>query len=197
MLTHHHQDHVFGVKEIILSYPNIPIYGPVETKKAGTNIYVFNHDVINIMNLSITVLHTPGHTEGHVCYLSNPYFFCGDTLFSGGCGYTKYENLLDMFNSLKLISKLKNNTAIFCSHEYTKHNIKFFCSILKKNKMLNKFLKLIENKKRTVPTVLKKEKTINMFLCTNKKNIKNYIFPKLNVSEFDFFRYLRIKKNNN
>ncbi|WP_187305768.1 hydroxyacylglutathione hydrolase [Buchnera aphidicola] len=196
LLTHYHQDHVFGVKDIILLYPNIPIYGPIETKKSGTNTYVFNNDIINIMNVNILVLHTPGHTKGHVSYFVKPYFFCGDTLFSGGCGYTKYENLLDMFNSLKLISQLQNNTAIFCSHEYTKSNIEFFCSILKKNKTLKKYLKFIENKKRTIPTILKKEKTINIFLCTYKREIKKNIFPKLNVSTFDLFRYLRIKKNN-
>jgi hydroxyacylglutathione hydrolase len=73
---------------------------------------------------------TPGHTLGHICFYSEPYLFCGDTMFSGGCGRLFEGTAEQMYQSFKKINALPDETLICCAHEYTLANMKFALSIL-------------------------------------------------------------------
>ncbi len=86
LLTHHHNDHVGGVKTLCEHFPEIAVYGPQETADKGAKTCVREGDNVDVLGLSFAVIATPGHTLGHISYYSAPYLFCGDTMFSGGCG---------------------------------------------------------------------------------------------------------------
>ena len=80
-LTH---DHVGGVKELVGKFPQIVVYGPQETQDKGTTQVVKDGETAFVLGHEFSVIATPGHTLGHICYFSKPYLFCGDTLFSVG-----------------------------------------------------------------------------------------------------------------
>ncbi len=130
LLTHHHNDHVGGVEELSQKFPNIVVYGPAETQHKGATKIVEEGDRLQLLGQEFSVFHTPGHTLGHICYFSEPYLFCGDTMFSGGCGRL-FEGTADqMFASFCKINALPDDTLICCAHEYTSGNIKFALSLL-------------------------------------------------------------------
>ena len=126
LVTHRHHDHVGGIKDLANSrfagsdlkislnelpvYNNLPIFGPADCQKYGVKNVVSNGDIINIGDNSLEILDIPGHTEQHVGYLFRsaddplrPAFFCGDTLFGGGCGRVLGGSLIDLYESIKKI----------------------------------------------------------------------------------------------
>ena len=86
LLTHHHNDHTGGVPELRAHFPHLVVYGPAEAQDKGITHVVEEGENILIREWEFSVFATPGHTLGHLCFYSKPYLFCGDTLFSGGCG---------------------------------------------------------------------------------------------------------------
>ncbi|QCI20390.1 hydroxyacylglutathione hydrolase [Buchnera aphidicola (Brachycaudus cardui)] len=199
LLTHNHIDHVGGVKKIIKYYPNITVFGPYETIKNGCNKIVFGGDKIILLNRKFYIYFTPGHTPGHVSYYSKPYFFCGDTLFSGGCGRVYKDNYLDMFNSIHFISSFPNNTFLCCSHEYTLSNLSFSMFIFPKDQTIKmyyeKIKKIIDSGKSSLPSYIIFEKKVNLFLRKNDEILKNYLELKTNCSNFEVFKQLRLQKD--
>ncbi|CAL4321181.1 hydroxyacylglutathione hydrolase [Buchnera aphidicola] len=199
LLTHAHIDHTGGVLNIKKKYPNIIVYGPYETRKYNINIIVNGGEVIRILKRNFFVFFTPGHTMGHVSYYSPPYIFCGDVLFSGGCGNVEKNNYLDMYNSIKKISSLPNSTFLCCTHEYTFSNIKFSLSILPNDIELNRYYLSVEKKIKidqcTLPSLIFYEKKINLFLRTGEFFLKQSIGMDKNSNSFETFVKLRLMKN--
>ncbi len=91
-----------------------------------------------------SVIATPGHTLGHICYFSKPYLFCGDTLFSGGCGRLFEGTPSQMYQSLKKLSALPDDTLVCCAHEYTLSNMKFALSILPHDLSINDYYRKVK-----------------------------------------------------
>lgn len=85
LLTHKHQDHVGGLAEFKRHYSNVPVFGPQETADLGAT-QIINEGEIRTTHYQIQVLPSGGHTENHVSFVVDGHLFCGDTLFSGGCG---------------------------------------------------------------------------------------------------------------
>lgn len=199
LLTHNHQDHTGGVKNIVNRYSNIMVFGPLETKTNYVNQIVTQGDRIIILDKIFHVFFTPGHTSGHVSYYSKPYLFCGDTLFSGGCGRVYKKQYLEMYRSLKLIKSFPDNTIVCCSHEYTLLNLNFSISILPNDKMIALFLKrikkIIDSGKSSLPSYVLFEKRINIFLRTNEFCLKKSMGLKESCSDFEVFVNLRLKKD--
>ncbi|CUR53465.1 Hydroxyacylglutathione hydrolase [Serratia symbiotica] len=200
LLTHHHQDHVGGVFNIIKKYSNIPVYGPQETIKKGTTHIVTNNKKFKINGRNYITISVPGHTLGHVAFYSAPYLFCGDTLFSAGCGKILEGTAKQMYNSLQKIKKLPYNTLIYCSHEYTLENLKFAHTILPKNnyiKIYKKYVEFLRKKnKPTLPTNLKLELKINLFLRCHDYNLQYQLgFNSPQKKLYLVFSKLRIKKD--
>ncbi|EBA5082932.1 hydroxyacylglutathione hydrolase, partial [Salmonella enterica] len=111
-LTHHHHDHVGGVKELLQHFPQMTVYGPTETQDKGATHLVGDGDTVLVLGYNFSIFATPGHTLGHICYFSHPYLFCGDTLFSGGCGRLFEGTALQMYQSLMKINTLPDDTLI-------------------------------------------------------------------------------------
>ena len=129
MVTHHHQDHIGGVSQLKELYSNVEIYSAIP--KIATNLIKVN-DIIKIAmldNLSFNVIQVPGHTLDHIMFYGNNMLFCGDTLFSSGCGRVFEGTYKQMYQSLMKINALDEETLVYAAHEYTVKNIEFALSI--------------------------------------------------------------------
>ncbi len=170
LLTHHHSDHVGGVAELVKKYPHLRIYGPAEVTNGCVTDTVSEGDIVSELGLNFKVIHTPGHTLGHILYFSHPYLFCGDTLFSGGCGRLFEGTATQLYRSLEKISQLPDDTLICCAHEYTLSNMAFAHAIWPENKTIADFYEktqiIRKDKRITLPSTLGCERLINVFLLT-------------------------------
>lgn len=125
LVTHHHGDHVAGIRELVARHP-CPVYGP-----ASATIPALSHPVNEGMILElgllsqVRVMEIPGHTLDHLAYLAGDWLFCGDTLFSCGCGRLFEGTAAQMYDSLARIADLPDATLICCAHEYTLANVDF------------------------------------------------------------------------
>ncbi len=200
LLTHHHFDHVGGIAGITARYPNIPVYGPRETAIKGASIIIDDGDIIMINNHRFISIAVPGHTLGHVAYYSQPYLFCGDTLFSAGCGRIFEGTTEQMYASIQRIMQFPDETLICCAHEYTLSNIAFARHLLPDdNKLIVRQRQVVElraNNQPSVPTTLALERMINIFLRCNEKDLQNKLgISMYNKTNLDVFSELRARKN--
>lgn len=198
-LTHHHHDHINGVNNLLEHY-QIPVYGPKETKNEGSNNFVIGGDIIKILNLKFKILSLPGHTSEHIGFYSYPWLFCGDTIFSAGCGKIFEGTTEQMYESLQTIKQLNKNTLICSAHEYTLSNINFAISITLQNKQLisyRNYIKIILKKKKpTLPSKLKTELKINLFLQCHDIMLKQSLGFSSQCPELTIFTELRKRKDN-
>ncbi|HCD1255971.1 TPA: hydroxyacylglutathione hydrolase [Citrobacter amalonaticus] len=200
LLTHHHNDHVGGVKELVQKFPQIVVYGPAETQDKGVTQVVEDGDSALILGHEFSVFATPGHTLGHICYYSKPYLFCGDTLFSGGCGRLFEGTPTQMYQSLKKINALPDDTLVCCAHEYTLANMKFALSILPHDPSINDYYRKVNElrvkKQITLPVILKDERKNNIFLRTEDIDLINEINKETILQHpEERFAWLRSKKD--
>ncbi|MEY0629852.1 hydroxyacylglutathione hydrolase, partial [Providencia rettgeri] len=123
LLTHHHNDHTGGVKGILNKFTSLPVFGPKETENKGATELVEEGDTVIINQFKFQVIALSGHTLGHIGFYQAPYLFCGDTLFSAGCGRIFEGTPEQMWQSIQKIAALPDETLICCAHEYTLSNL--------------------------------------------------------------------------
>ncbi|QGW85911.1 hydroxyacylglutathione hydrolase [Enterobacter asburiae] len=201
LLTHHHHDHTGGVPELRAHFPHLVVYGPAEAQDKGVTQVVEEGETILIREWEFSVFATPGHTLGHLCFYSKPYLFCGDTLFSGGCGRLFEGTPAQMHQSLQKINALPDDTIICCAHEYTLGNMKFAVSLLPEDRAIqdyyHKVKELRAKDQKTLPVILKNERQINLFLRTDDIDLINKINQETNLQQPEQrFAWLRSKKDN-
>ncbi|XRY30520.1 MAG: hydroxyacylglutathione hydrolase [Buchnera aphidicola (Tetraneura akinire)] len=180
LITHNHLDHIMGIEKIVKVFPKIKIFGPKETETHGVKNIVRGEEVIFLLKQKFHVLSTPGHTNGHVSYYFDNYLFCGDTIFSGGCGRIYKKNYIAMFESIKKISNLPDETILCYSHEYTFCNLKFLNINFPNEKEIKNYfnlIKFLKKKNITLISNLRQERKINLFLqlSKNRKFFKNFV----------------------
>ncbi|PPC63075.1 hydroxyacylglutathione hydrolase [Pantoea sp. ICBG 1758] len=200
LLTHHHQDHTGGVAELLQRYPQLEVYGPQETAAKGAQHIVHESETVTLLGLPFQVIATPGHTLGHISYYSAPYLFCGDTMFSGGCGRLFEGSAEQMFHSFQKLNQLPADTLICCAHEYTLSNMKFAAAILPHDpKILARYQEIKDlraENRTTLPTKLALEREINLFLRTQDADLQKAL--AINVESaplWQTFAELRNKKD--
>ncbi|OOB87602.1 hydroxyacylglutathione hydrolase [Leclercia adecarboxylata] len=201
LLTHHHHDHVGGVAAICAKFPHIVVYGPAETQNKGTTRVVEDGEKILILESEFSVIATPGHTLGHISFFSFPYLFCGDTMFSGGCGRLFEGTPAQMYQSFQKINALPEDTLICCAHEYTLANMKFAMHVLPEDVAIqdyyHKVNELRAKNQKTLPGILKNERNINLFLRVNDIDLINKFTKETNMQQPEqCFAWLRAKKDN-
>ena len=176
LVTHHHADHVGGIAGLLARHP-VPVYGP--TRGAAASRPVHEGQILELPGLDarLAVLETPGHTLDHVCYLGHGHLFCGDTLFSCGCGRLFEGTPEDMHASLSRIARLPGDTRICCAHEYTLANIAFAREVEPDNPALRQrqaeALALRKAGRPTLPVPLGLERDTNPLLRSEIETVRS------------------------
>ncbi len=131
LCTHHHRDHVGGIAELRAHHTNIPVYGPAN-EPIPQRTHALSHGdqvVLPHLDLQLRVLGVPGHTRDHIAYFGHGWLFCGDTLFSAGCGRLFEGTPAQMYESLARLAALPAGTAVYCAHEYTADGLRFAAAV--------------------------------------------------------------------
>jgi hydroxyacylglutathione hydrolase len=128
--------------------------------KEGDSIRLLGHD--------FGVLEVPGHTLGHIAYRADGLLFCGDTLFSAGCGRLFEGSPAQMYRSLSRIAALPGETAVYCTHEYTLANLAFAAVVEPENPVVAEQILRVRGlrgqQQPSLPTTIALERKINPFL---------------------------------
>ena len=199
--THHHFDHIGGNYELKEKY-NCKIVGSKKDRDRipGIDIEISDGDYWSFKEHTAQIIEIPGHTSGHIAFFfkSLNAVFTGDTLFSLGCGRLFEGTPTMMWNSLKKLRALPDQTKIYCGHEYTLSNGKFINSIYPSEDMRLKIESLVElNEKNlpSIPSTIADEKKMNIFLKADDINlIKNLGLQGKSPEEV--FGYIRELKDN-
>ena len=173
LATHHHGDHVGGLAALA-DHWKCPVFGPAGERIAGLTQTLREGDriVVPALGVPFEVLDVPGHTAGHIAYVhrdaSDPFVFCGDTLFAGGCGRLFEGTPAQMVDSLSKLASLPPETRVYCAHEYTLSNLRFARVVEPGNAALAQ-REAREAAKRergepTVPSTIRDELDTNPFL---------------------------------
>lgn len=213
-ITHHHPDHTAGIYKLLhwlcceddTLLHLIPVYGPKREWIPQLTHKLSHGDEVCIPNFDpFTILSVPGHTKGHIAYYnaSAGILFCGDTLFTGGCGRLFEGTPARLFDSLQKINALPPETLIYCAHEYTEKNLAFALTVEPDNLDLqNRYREVHQLRKKnqpTVPSTLRLEQQTNPFLRTHSPEIVARASKELgrsDLSEVEIFAALRLWKDN-
>lgn len=173
LITHHHPDHIGGVAKLLQDWPQCPVYGPAG--EAGTirtlSDPLNDGDSLKVLGRRLTVLALPGHTLGHIGYYHENapgWLFCGDTLFSAGCGRLFEGTPAQMHASLQRLAALPPDTRVYCTHEYTQANLAFALAVEPQNPALIEYASRVDNLRQqglpSLPSSIGLERQINPFL---------------------------------
>lgn len=171
--THHHGDHVGGNRELLEKF-DVPVFGPRHEPIPGLTHPVDASTIVPLpaLELEFQVLDVPGHTLGHVAYYGANSLFCGDTLFSCGCGRLFEGTAEQMHASLQKLAALPADTRVYCAHEYTLSNIRFAQAVEPDNLDLQareqEVLGLLARQQPSLPSTLDLERRTNPFLRTGQ-----------------------------
>ena len=176
LVTHHHGDHTGGV-DALRDATGATVYGPARERIPEPLVRLDEGDQVDVLGLRFEVLDVPGHTAGHIAYYcpevdGAPLLFCGDTLFSGGCGRLFEGTAQQMYGSLHKLAGLPGATRVCCTHEYTLSNLKFATAVEPGNSQLNHYRQQCEERRSrgepTLPSTIAVEIGINPFLRTSQ-----------------------------
>lgn len=183
LVTHHHADHVGGV-QALREATGAPAWGPAYEQLPEPITRVQGGDSVDLLGGPWQVLDVPGHTSGHIAFFSSqvqtpasaqPVLFCGDTLFSGGCGRLFEGTPAQMQASMDTLAALPGNTLVCCAHEYTISNLRFAQAVEPNNQDLAQYLELCQTLRSqgqpTLPSTLQTELAINPFMRTRAADV--------------------------
>tara|TARA_A100001015_G_scaffold315794_1_gene428473 strand:- start:88 stop:852 length:765 start_codon:yes stop_codon:yes gene_type:complete len=182
LITHHHSDHIDGINYLKNKYsPKIIGAKRDKHRLPLLDIEVEEGHELSIGSKTFRIYDVDGHTLGHIAYrlLEDNALFSGDSLMVMGCGRLFEGTPKDMWESLKKIKQLPEDTMIYSGHEYTKSNIEFALTVDPQNEKLKdrkiKELARLEKGMPTVPSALKEELDTNPFLRENDPSIVNHL----------------------
>lgn len=169
--THHHNDHIGGNRAVLNEFPGIPVYAHVSDRGRipGQTHYLQDGDRLEAAGIRYSVLFIPGHTTGHIGYVTDGAVFVGDTLFGGGCGRL-FEGTPEQMNvSLnEKLAKLPEETEVYFAHEYTATNLRFALTVDPDNPALARRIEAVKALRAagrwTTPSTIGQEKATNPFL---------------------------------
>ncbi|MFO6421457.1 hydroxyacylglutathione hydrolase [Hylemonella sp. W303a] len=213
LVTHHHTDHVGGVPELRAA-TGAAVYGPAGEEMPEPITRVCEGDAVEVLGLRFDVLDVPGHTAGHIAWYCaeaaletpSPLLFCGDTLFSGGCGRIFEGTPAQMLASLDKLNRLPDTTRVCCAHEYTLSNLRFARAVEPANAALHQHSldceALRARGEPTLPSTLARERAINPFLRSRHPDVVHAVartaahaMTGMQPAEVETFAALRQWKN--
>ena len=172
LVTHHHGDHTGGVAALRAA-TGAAVYGPASERIPEPYQALRGGQGVNVLGITWQVIDVPGHTAGHIAYYAPdvdgaPLLFCGDTLFSGGCGRLFEGTPAQMLASLDALAALPAATRVCCAHEYTLANLRFAAAVEPGNQALADYTRQCERRRAqglpTLPSDIGTERAINPFL---------------------------------
>ena len=202
LITHHHADHVQGAPELKARFPSLKIIGPaMDAARIGfLDSIVSEGDEVQVGSLGARVIETPGHTIGHIAYHfeEDALAFCGDTLFSLGCGRAFETPYAVLWGSLLKLAALPSETEVYCGHEYTQANARFALTIEPDNPALkaraDEVARLRAEKRPTLPTTIAAELAANPFLRADKPSVQAGV-GMAGADAADVFAEIRSRKD--
>lgn len=179
-ITHHHPDHTAGAPALAEEY-RLPVYGPA-TEAAN----VVDHPLregervrLDGPGLEFGVLDIPGHTAGHIAFYGHDALFCGDTLFSAGCGRLFEGTPEQMLASLEKLAALPDSTRIHCGHEYTVANLDFGLAVEPDNAEMREYREWARTQtaagRPSLPALLGRERQVNVFLRCAQPRVRRAV----------------------
>ncbi len=204
LVTHHHGDHTGGLRQL-KSRTRCQVISPDEQRIAGTDRVVAHGDILPYGDGQITVIATPGHTRTSVCYYREPptrgepgIVWTGDTLFVGGCGRPMESDAHVLWHSLMKLAALPDDTLVYCGHDYTAENCEFALTIKPDSQLireqLGKVQQMARQGKSSVPSTVRQEKAMNVFLRAEDPAVKAALDMADSEPE-QVFAELRRRKN--
>lgn len=179
LLTHHHHDHIGGVPSVLAQLPDLPVIGPRDDRIETATERVGAGDVARIGDWVFEVHEIPGHTVSHIAFHGHQVLFCGDTLFSLGCGRLFEGTPMQMLDSLDRLAALPGSTRVCCGHEYTVANAAFALTVDPSNALLQDRSTQAQRMRLagqpTVPTTLDDERSTNPFLRIDVPEVRGAV----------------------
>ncbi len=174
--THWHPDHTGG-NAAIKAATGCTIVGPAaEAERISTlDVQVRGGDVVLFGSTEAHVIDVPAHTAGHIAFhfATENIAFVGDTLFAMGCGRLFEGTAAQMFDNMRKLEALPDNTVIYCAHEYTQSNGRYALTAEPGNAALIARMNDVDAARvrgeATVPTTIALERATNPFM--RAKNI--------------------------
>lgn len=202
LITHHHHDHTGGLPELIRQY-RPRVIGPQNPDIEGIDERLAEGDECLVMGRRFEVIEVPGHTRDHIAFFAAgipPLLFCGDTLFSAGCGRLFEGSAEQMHTSLAKLTTLPNETLVFAGHEYTLANLRFAKAADPDNAAIDEYFdecrRAREQDKPTLPSNLAREHQINPFLRADRPGVQQAAATQGNAdSPLSTFATLRAWKD--
>jgi hydroxyacylglutathione hydrolase len=194
LITHHHHDHIGGLRDLLQRWPSLAIYAPEDeriplaTERVGAAPQ--QRVALSWRDCRFDVLQVPGHTRSHIAFVGHfdgaasgpvpfegaPLLFCGDTLFSLGCGRVSEGTHAQMLASLDRLAALPDATRVCCTHEYTLANGAFASVVDGDNPALSERIaqarSLRASNHPTVPSTMAQERATNPFLRCDSSAIR-------------------------
>lgn len=177
LVTHHHPDHVGGIPDLLDQWPELPVFAPADPRIPSATKRVREGDVLALGPWAFRVLELPGHTRSHVGYVADGVLFCGDTLFSLGCGRLFEGTPAQMLASLDRLAALPGETRVCCTHEYTLANAAFALAVDPGNPELQSRVTQARAQREagtaTLPTTMASERACNPFLRVREPALRH------------------------
>lgn len=203
LCTHHHHDHIGGLEDLLSEQPELKVFAHESDKdriKGATDI-VRDGSVVTVGSLEGSVIHTPGHTKGSICYHFKDVLFTGDTLFGGGCGRL-FEGTPEQMNASlnERIGNLPDTTRLYFGHEYTEKNLEFARNLEPENPEILSRIAIVRQRRNqdrpTSPSTLIEEKLTNPFFrCAEKSMRRNFLTTGPDAPESEIFALIRQQRN--
>ncbi|MDQ3510951.1 MAG: hydroxyacylglutathione hydrolase [Pseudomonadota bacterium] len=195
LLTHHHPDHIGGTPELQARWPGLPVIAPDDVRIQCATRTVAHEEQIQAGPWRFSVIAVPGHTLSHVAFLlqagedEDPIVFCGDTLFSLGCGRMFEGTPAQMHDSLMRLAALPGRTRVCCGHEYTLANAAFANVVEPDNPSLQQRTTearaMRESAMPTLPSTMAQECASNPFLRCDQPTIVASVASRLGHAPSD------------
>ena len=189
LVTHHHADHVGGLPALRQRWPLAPVIGPDDARIGGLSRVVHDGDVIDVGPWRFDVIAIPGHTRSHIAFHGHGLLFCGDTLFSLGCGRMFEGTPAQMQGALAKLADLPDDPWICCAHEYTVSNAAFALAVEPGNPDLQRRAAharaLRAAGQPTLPSRLSQEAACNPFLRTHVEAVAASVAQRLGREPVD------------